>query len=121
MASNEAGLVDQITKAVAKRYPDAWQFKVVGSPYQMSGVPDLLFCIHGLMIGAEVKHQKPGESEEHARSRASALQRVQIMRINRSGGMAGVVLSVEETFDLIERGLQNRFGFDRPQTTQEES
>lgn len=84
-----------------------WFFKVVGSPYQMSGVPDILVCIEGMLFGLEVKHQKPGESEQHARDRATPGQLVQIMRINRAGGKAGVVISVQEALALIEDGLND--------------
>lgn len=75
---------------------------------QMVGVPDLIFCIHGLFIGAEVKHQKPGESVAGARGRATAGQQVQIARINNAGGMSGVVISVEETLDLINRAFEKQ-------------
>lgn len=110
MPSRESALVELIVKAVKRRYMDAWAFKVVGSPYQMTGVPDLLFCINGLLVGCEVKHIKPGESVQHARERATQGQRVQIARINRAGGIAGVVTSPEEALDLIERGLKHRLG-----------
>lgn len=105
MPVNEYGLVGAIQKAVRKAYPNVWQFKVVGSPYQMSGVPDLLFCVHGLLVGAEAKFIRPGESHEHAVGRATSLQKAQISRINTAGGVAAVVTSVEETLDLIRRGL----------------
>lgn len=103
--TNETGVVNRIVKAVKKKYPSAWIFKVHGGPMQMVGVPDLLLIVHGRIIGAEVKFQRPGESLEHAKGRASPTQRVQIQKIIRAGGMAGVVTSVEETFDLIDRAF----------------
>lgn len=108
MPSNESGLVGSIIKAVKNKYPETWVFKVVGSPYQMTGVPDLLLCVRGLLVGAEVKFVRPGESPEHARERTTPGQRAQIRNINRAGGIAGTVTSIEETFDLIERGLKYR-------------
>lgn len=108
MATNEGKLVVEIVKAVHKKYPSAWIFKVVGSPYQMTGVPDLLVCVHGLLCGIEVKFPQPSESIEHARSRATPGQRVQIARINEAGGIAGVAVSVDEAMEIIERGLTNR-------------
>ncbi len=110
--TNETGLVKAIVRAVKKKYPVAWIMKVHGGPMQMAGIPDLLICVGGLLIGAEAKHQKPGESAEHARGRATPLQRNMIHLINTAGGMAGVVLSPEETLDLIARGLEKR-GFAR--------
>lgn len=104
--ANEAGLVRALQRTVAKRWPDAWVFKVVGSPMQMIGVPDLLVVVEGLLIGAEAKYRRPGESLEHARGRATAQQVIQMDRIVRAGGVAGVVTSPEELVDLVERGLK---------------
>lgn len=108
MPINEAGLQKQIVKAVKKKYPSAWIFHPVGNPYQETGVPDLLMIIETVLIGAEIKFLRPGETREHAMSRVSKRQRIQISRINAAGGMAGAVVSVEETLDLIERGLRYR-------------
>lgn len=108
MVTNESQLVGQIMKAIAKEYKTAWLFKVVGSPYQMVGVPDILACIEGLTVGIEVKHQKPHETEDAARGRTTLTQRGQIQRINRAGGIAGTALSVEDAFEIIERGLRRR-------------
>ena len=105
MATNESQLVEEIVAEVRRRWPHAWVFKVVGSPYQMSGVPDLLICVNGVLVGAEVKFPRPGESRLATLGRASKLQQVQIKRINRSGGLASVVTSTSETVDLIERAL----------------
>lgn len=101
--TNEAGVVRLICKEVRKVYPDAWIFKVHGGPMQMSGVPDLLFCVDGKFIGAEVKFVRPGESRDHAAMRATPGQRNQIRLINKAGGSAGVVTSPQEALELIER------------------
>jgi hypothetical protein len=108
VAHNEAGVVNAIYKAIKAKYPDVWWFKVVGSPYQMAGVPDVLCCINGMLIGLEAKFQRPGESADHARARATPQQRVEILKINRAGGIAAVVLSVDEALDLISRGMVKR-------------
>lgn len=105
MATNETGLVREIVKAVKAAHPDSWCFKVHGSPTQTVGTPDLLICVQGRLIAAEVKHQKPGESEEHALGRATPVQLAQIDVLRRSGAVAGVVLSAEETLALIDRAL----------------
>lgn len=102
MPTNESQLVGLICRRLRKVYPGCWVFKVVGSPYQETGIPDLLVCVEGRLVGIEVKFQRPGESIEGALSRATPGQRVQIMRIRNAGGTAGVVTTVEGALDLIE-------------------
>lgn len=108
-ATNETGLVNEITKAVKKKYPDSWVMKVHGGPMQVVGIPDLLIIVHGVVVAAEVKHQKLRESEEHARGRASAAQLAQIAKLRKAGATSGVVLSAEETLGLIEQALRKRY------------
>jgi hypothetical protein len=96
-------LQTRVVKAIKALKPGAYVFHPVGGPYQMPGIPDLLLSVDGLFIGMELKQPKPGESVEHARSRATPQQRNQIRKINESGGIAGVVTSVEEALDLIHR------------------
>jgi len=108
MPTNEAGVVDAICRAIKREYPHAWQFKVVGSPWQMSGVPDLLFCVSGLLVGLEVKYQRRGETRAVARQKAEPIQRVQLRRIARAGGIAAVVLSKEEALAMIARALREK-------------
>jgi len=107
MPRNETGLVREIVRAVRAAHPDAWCFKVHGSPTQTIGTPDLLIVVQGRMIAAEVKHQKPGESREHALSRATAVQRRQIEVLRKAGAVADVVLSAEETLALIDLALRD--------------
>lgn len=104
-ATNESGVVKQIVVAVKKKYPQSWIMKVHGGPMQVAGIPDLLILVDGLLIGAEVKHQKPRESDAHARGRATPIQLAQIEKIKAAGGTAGVVLSAEETLALIEQAI----------------
>lgn len=104
--SNEKNVQKRIEKAIAERYPNAWIFHPVGSPYQMTGVPDILAVVEGRLFGLEVKHQKPGESLEHAKGRASPAQLLQLKRIKLAGGYGDVVTSVEESLDLIRKTLQ---------------
>lgn len=106
MATNETALGREIVKAVLTEYPGTWFLKVHGSPYQPVGVPDLLFCIRGRFVALEVKHQKPGESREHAAQRATEAQLAQIRGIRQAGGGAEVVCSAEEALHVIEVTLQ---------------
>lgn len=106
MPSTETGLVHNIVRAIERAYPDAWAFKVHGSPYQMTGVPDLVICVQGRFIGAEVKHPKPGESREHAIGRATPGQMFQLRRIRAAGGAGAVVTNVEEALELVADALR---------------
>ncbi len=102
---NEAQLQARIWKRIIEMRPNAWIFHPIGGPYQTPGIPDLLICIDGLLVGMEIKFPGLTESIEHARKRATLQQRSQIKRINLSGGMAGVVTSEAEALDLIRRAF----------------
>ena len=102
MPTSEAGLVKSIKNAIAKAYPNALIIKTVGNAYQGAGIPDLLVCIEGRFIGLEVKHQKPNESLEHARGRATSHQLNYIKKIRNAGGVGEIVLSVEEALKALE-------------------
>lgn len=99
----ERQLQARICKAVLERFPNAWIFHPVGSPYQLPGVPDLLLCLDGCFVAMEVKLPRPGESHKHAVLRATPQQRNQVRLINTAGGTAAVVTSVEEAIDLLDR------------------
>lgn len=103
--SNETGVVRSIIKAIYERYPNAWHLTVHGSATQKTGVPDLLFCIHGRFFGFEVKHQKPNETEHAARSRTSIRQKIRLRQIRKAGGTAATVLSADEALELIDSTL----------------
>ena len=106
---NENAVVAAIGKAIAKRHPKAYILKIHGGQYQESGIPDLLVTVDGLTIGIEVKHQKPGESRDHALNRTTLKQRIHIQRIIEAGGMAGVALDVDTALHLIQlAGLKQR-------------
>lgn len=105
MATNEAGLVREIVRDVQAEYPTAWCHKVHGSPLQTVGTPDLLIVVEGRMVAAEVKHQKPGESREHALGRATPAQLRQIELLREAGAVAGVVLSSGEVLEMIDSAL----------------
>lgn len=77
--------------------PDTWGVKfacVYGR-----GIPDLLVCHHGHFVALEVK--RPGE-------RATPIQRAQLERIEKAGGIAEVVRSVED----VKRVLKEVGGHD---------
>jgi len=94
-------LVGQIRRAVQRAYPDALVVKLAGGPYQSAGLPDLLVILDGKAYGFEVKKQRQGESEQHARGRATLRQQAVIEQIRRAGGVAAVVLSADEVLALL--------------------
>lgn len=76
-----------------------WYTKIWGGGFQKSGIPDLIACVNGVFMGVEVKASN---------GRASELQKLNVRRINQSGGV-GVVLYPEgfEQFKEILKGVIN--------------
>ncbi|MCD8090519.1 MAG: VRR-NUC domain-containing protein [Clostridiales bacterium] len=77
--------------------PIGWYTKIWGGGYQKSGIPDLICCINGIFIAVEVKASN---------GRPSELQRLNIKRINKSGGI-GLFLYPEgfEEFKNLIKGV----------------
>ena len=77
--------------------PMGWYLKIWGGGFQKSGIPDLLMCVNGIFIAAELKSSvgKPTD-----------LQRKNIEMVNRGGGI-GLVLYPEgfEQFKEIIKGV----------------
>jgi archaeal holliday junction resolvase (hjc) len=73
-----------------------WFFKVHGSIFQPSGIPDILACINGKFVAIEVKRSKGGI--------VSPLQKAQIQKIKENGGIAGVACSTEEFLEILKEG-----------------
>ena len=81
----ESALQRQIIRYLRER--GAYVFKVVGSPLQQRGTPDLLVCWQGKFIALEIK--VPGE-------KATLLQDHEIHKIREAGGRGLVVRSIED-------------------------
>lgn len=77
-----------------------FHFKHFGGPLAPKGISDLIGCHEGKFIALEVK--RPG-------GKPSPEQMQFIADVQRSGGIAGVVYSVEDVIELL--GLKNRFLF----------
>ena len=67
-------------------------YKYYGNPYTGSGIPDLLICHRGRFIALEVKTERGKVSEQ---------QEWQLKRIDKAGGIARVVRSVDEALDAL--------------------
>ena len=83
--------------AAIKRYlgtlgEDVFFWKEHGSPYGTSGVPDIICCYKGRFLGLEAK--LPG-------GKLTALQERALERINRAGGIARRVESVDDVKAII--------------------
>lgn len=83
------------------------QIKYHGSAYSEAGVSDLLDCLDGVFVAAEVKAPesypvKGKPSVERALAEGpTRKQQAFIARIRKSGGVAGVVATVEQYMALL--------------------
>lgn len=105
MASNESGVVEAIRKRIAEVWPSSVTWKMHGSIYMETGIPDVLCCVEGRLIFLEVKHRKPNESEARAYGRTSVEQVRQIRRIRAAGGAACTVLDEDEAVWAVREAL----------------
>ena len=83
-----------IRKYLASLGSDVFFWKEHGSVYGTNGVPDIICCYKGRFLGLECK--RPG-------GRLTELQKRAIKKINRAGGVACRVESVEDVKRVIER------------------
>lgn len=103
MAKRETRLVNRMKDAIREEFPDAFHAKIHGSPYQRSGLPDLVVILSGRVAGLEVKAAAPGESDEHARQRVTPLQQACLDEMARAGAHTGVIISVEEALEAVRQ------------------
>lgn len=90
----ERDIVTAIKKYLALLGSDVFFWKEHGSVYGTNGVPDIICCYKGRFLGLECK--RPG-------GRLTELQKRAIEKINRAGGIACRVESVEDVKRVIER------------------
>ena len=90
----EREIVAAIKKYLSSLGSDVFFWKEHGGPYGCSGIPDGICCYKGRFIGLECK--LPG-------GRLTELQKRAIEKINRAGGIACRVESVEDAKRVIER------------------
>ena len=90
----ERDIVAAIKKYLSSLGSDVFFWKEHGSVYGTTGVPDIICCYKGRFIGLECK--LPG-------GRLTELQKRAIEKINRAGGIACRVESVEDVKCVIAR------------------
>lgn len=74
-------------------------FKVHGSEFMMSGLPDIIVCADGLFIGLETKNPE-------TRNDTSPRQDYVHELITMAGGTAQVVCSADEAIAVVHRSLR---------------
>ena len=87
----EADIVKAIMKFL-KTLPNCFAWKEHGGMYGTAGIPDIIACIGGKFYGFEVKTDigKP-----------TKLQESTIRKINKAGGIAVVVRSVDDVKSIL--------------------
>lgn len=105
MASgNETKLLNKMRLAAERKYGDRLvTIKYHGSAYSQAGVSDLLCCLDGVFVAAEVKSPASyGGSEERALTSGPTVKQVAFLnRVAEAGGVADVVASVEGFLELL--------------------
>lgn len=90
----ERDVVASIKKYLASLGSDIFFWKEHGGPYGTSGVPDIICCYKGRFLGLEVKLPS---------GKLTELQKRAIEKINRAGGIACRVESVDDVKAVIAR------------------
>ena len=99
----ERDVVASIKKYLASLGSDVFFWKEHGGPYGTSGVPDIICCYKGRFLGLEVKLPS---------GKLTELQKRAIAKINRAGGLACRVESVEDVRAIIARVDSERRNLD---------
>lgn len=75
-----------------------WAIHGGGDPFQEAGIPDLIGCWRGHFLALEIK--LPGRERT-----ATPLQVRNLQLIERAGGIAGIVTSIDDVKDLLAKSL----------------
>ena len=86
----------QLTKKIVAALRDAgvWAVKIHGGPHQSRGLPDVIACCDGQMIGLEVKLP----AKRHTVTR---LQAITLRDLSNHGAVTAVVTSEQEALDAV--------------------
>lgn len=109
----ETRLLNKMRKAGKAAYGSRLvQVKYHGDQYSEAGVSDLLCCLDGVFVAAEVKAPESyGGSVERALEEGPTLkQRAFLNRVQLAGGIAGVVATVEQYLSLLARVTEQDWG-----------
>lgn len=89
---NESDIVKAIMRYL-KGIPGCFCWKEHGGMYGTAGIPDIICCYRGRFYGFEVKTET---------GRPTELQKATIRKINRAGGTAAIVRSVDDVRRILE-------------------
>jgi hypothetical protein len=89
---NEKEIVNRI-KEYLKTLEGCFYWKEHGGQFGQAGIPDLIICYKGRFIAFEVKTEK---------GKLTVLQALTIRQIQKAGGTAAVVRSVDDARRVIE-------------------
>ena len=95
----ERDIVAAIKQYFASLGSDVFFWKEHGGPYGTSGVPDIICCYKGRFLGLEAK--LPG-------GKLTELQKRALDKINRAGGIARRVESVDDVRAVIKLADEER-------------
>ena len=95
----ERDIVAAIKRYFASLGSDVFFWKEHGGPYGTSGVPDIICCYKGRFLGLEAK--LPG-------GKLTELQKRALAKINRAGGIARRVESVDDVRAVIRLADEER-------------
>lgn len=90
---NEAELTRDCVRRLNK-LPECFAVKMHGSPFQRSGLPDIIGCLQGEFFGIEMK--MPGKEKNLTERQAATIE-----KIRNSGGRAGVATSYRECWEIL--------------------
>ena len=88
----EKDITNKILKYL-KTLDKCYCFKEHGGSYGSAGIPDIICCYRGRFVAFEVKTEK---------GRTTALQDMNIRKINEADGIAVVVRSVDDVKNVIK-------------------
>jgi Holliday junction resolvase len=94
----ENRIVANILTALRRR--GIYARRIHGTGWQQPGLPDVICCVAGMLVGLEVKTET---------GRLSKIQEREIGLIRKAGGVAGVVRSVAEALAIVE-DVEARWG-----------
>lgn len=90
--SREVNLQNKVIKVLKQLFKDDIWFAKISDRYN-KGIPDIVGCIDGLFFGLELKRET---------GKPSGLQVHTINKINKAGGKACIVRTVEESLLTIK-------------------